>query len=142
MRVLAATVQLALGAAFGAALLRSGASDFDAMVRMFLFEEGHIFGLALVTTVVAAIGLFALARAPLGQGVRMPHRAIQGGSIVGGALFGVGWGISGSCPGTVLAQLGHGHLIALATLLGVLLGNLVFDRWLARRFGLPSDSCT
>ena len=120
----------------------SGASDFDAMVRMFLFEETHIFALAFVTTAVTIVGLFALARSPFGQGIRMPNRAIQRGSAVGGVLFGVGWGLSGSCPGTVLAQLGNGHLIAVVTVVGVLLGNLLFERVLARRLGLSSDSCT
>lgn len=142
MKVLAAWVQLGLGAVFGAALLRSGASDFDAMVRMFGFAEVHLFGLGLVTTVVAALGLFGLSRSKVGEGVRMPSRPIQRGSVAGGLLFGVGWGLSGSCPGTVLAQLGSGHWVALITLVGVLLGNVLFERVLARRFGLISDSCS
>ena len=142
MKIFAATVQLLLGAAFGAALLRSGAADFDAMVRMFLFQEGHLFGLGLVTTLVAALGLFVLSRSSWGDGVRLPSRPIQRGSIVGGVLFGLGWGLSGSCPGTVLTQLGSGHWVALLTLSGVLLGNVLFERVLAPRFGLNSDSCS
>jgi hypothetical protein len=52
-----ALIQLALGVLFGIALTSTGAADFDAMVRMFLFEEAHLFLLAAMTTVVAAAGI-------------------------------------------------------------------------------------
>lgn len=142
MKWLGAFAQLSLGAVFGAALLRTGAADFDAMERMFLFEEGHLFLLALVTTVVAVIGTFALSKSRFSDGVRAVARPIQRGSIAGGVIFGVGWGLSGSCPGTVLAQLGSGHVVAGVTLVGVLLGNVVFERWIVDRFRLSSSSCS
>lgn len=141
MKSLAALVQLTLGALFGAALLRSGAADFDAMARMFLFEEGHLFGLALVTTLVAALGAAGLSRSPLGDGIRGGARPIERGSVAGGLIFGLGWALSGSCPGTVLVQLGSGHIIAIVTLAGVLLGNVLYERVFAGRFGLSRRSC-
>jgi uncharacterized membrane protein YedE/YeeE len=141
MKVAGAGVQLGLGALFGAALGRSGAADFDAMVRMFRFEEAHLFLVAIVTTSSAAIGLFALLRSRFGEGVRAVARQIHPGSVPGGVLFGVGWGLSGSCPGTVLVQLGSGHLIAGLTLAGILLGNWLFERFAVGRFGLTGDSC-
>lgn len=142
MRGVAILLQLVLGALFGAALLRTGAADFDAMVRMFLFEDAHLFWLALVTTIVAVVGSFALSRSPLGEGLRDGRRPIQRGSIIGGIVFGVGWALTGSCPGTVLAQLGSGRFIAVATLLGVLLGNLLYERVLVGRFGFERRSCS
>jgi uncharacterized membrane protein YedE/YeeE len=137
-----ALVQLVLGACFGIALLQTGAAEFDAMERMFAFEEAHLFALAGVTTLVAALGLWLLARSPLSSGVRMMSRTLHRGSVPGGVLFGIGWGLSGSCPGTVLAQLGSGHAIAGLTLCGVLLGNWLFQRFVAGHFGLSTDSCS
>jgi uncharacterized membrane protein YedE/YeeE len=137
-----ALVQLVLGACFGVALLRTGAADFDAMLRMFAFEEAHLFALAALTTLVAAVGLWLLARSAAGRGVRMVSRAVQRGSVAGGVLFGIGWGLSGSCPGTVLAQLGSGHVSAGFTLCGVLLGNWIFERFVAGRLGLSVDTCS
>jgi hypothetical protein len=142
MRGLAALLQLGLGALFGAALLGSGAADFDAMVRMFLFEEAHMFGLAFVTTAVAAVGTYLLSRSRLGEGLRGVTRPIQRGSITGGIVFGIGWAVSGSCPGTVLVQIGSGRWIAFATLVGLILGNLVYERILVGRFGLERRSCS
>jgi uncharacterized membrane protein YedE/YeeE len=136
-----ALLQLVIGACFGIALHRTGAADFDAMERMFLFEDAHLFALAAMTTLVSAAGLWLLLRTPAASGVRVLSRGVHRGSVAGAVLFGIGWGLSGSCPGTVLAQLGSGQLIAFATLAGVLGGNWLFERYGAKRLGVPVDSC-
>jgi len=136
-----AAVQLALGALFGMVLTGTGAADFDAMVRMFMFDEAHLFLLAAITTLAAAVGIALLLRSPLGEGVRALPRRVHRGSMLGGVIFGVGWGLSGSCPGTALAQIGSGHTVALFTAAGVLLGNGLFERVIAGRFGLSRDAC-
>jgi uncharacterized membrane protein YedE/YeeE len=133
--------QLTLGVLFGMALTGTGAADFDAMVRMFMFDEAHLFLLAAMTTAVAALGIAVLLRSPLGEGVRALPRRVHRGSVLGGVIFGVGWGLSGSCPGTALAQLGSGHTVALFTAAGVVLGNALFERLVAGRFGLSRDTC-
>lgn len=136
-----ALLQLGFGCLFGIALLRTGAADFDAMVRMFLFEEAHLFALAGMTTLVAAVGIWLLLRSRFADGVRTIVRRVHSGSVPGGIAFGVGWGLSGSCPGTVLAQLGSGHVIAGFTVAGVVLGNVLFERF-GRKLGAPMDACS
>jgi uncharacterized protein len=136
-----ALIQLAFGALFGLTLLATGAADFDAMERMFLFRDAHLFLLAGMTTLVSFVGLYFLLRSRVAEGVRAQPRAIHRGSIPGGVLFGIGWGLSGSCPGTALAQLGSGHVIALVTAAGIVLGNWLFERYLSGRFGVSADSC-
>jgi uncharacterized membrane protein YedE/YeeE len=56
-------------------------------------------------------------------------------------LFGVGWGLSGSCPGTALVQLGSGHAVAAFTIAGIVLGNWLFERVGSEHFGVERDSC-
>jgi uncharacterized protein len=136
-----ALIQLAFGALFGLALATSGAADFDTMVKMFRFEEVHLFALAGATTVVASLGLFFLLRSSWGPGIRVLPRLVHRGSILGGVVFGVGWGLSGTCPGTALAQLGSGHVVALFTAAGILLGNWLFERLDTGRLGISRDSC-
>jgi uncharacterized membrane protein YedE/YeeE len=136
-----AVVQLVFGTLFGVALFSTGAADFDAMERMFLFREAHLFLLAGVTTAVSFLGLRVLLRSRFGEGVRALPRAIHRGSVPGGILFGIGWGLSGTCPGTALAQLGSGHVVALVTVAGIVLGNWLFERYLAARVGASTDSC-
>jgi uncharacterized membrane protein YedE/YeeE len=108
---------------------------------MFMFDEAHLFLLAAMTTAVAALGIAVLLRSPLGEGVRAMPRRIHRGSVLGGIIFGVGWGLSGSCPGTALAQIGSGHTVALVTAAGVLLGNGLFERVISGKFGLSRDAC-
>jgi uncharacterized membrane protein YedE/YeeE len=67
----------------------------------------------------------------------MVHR----GNVFGGLLFGLGWGLSGSCPGTALVQLGSGQVIAAFTIAGIVLGNWLFERVGGARFGIERDSC-
>jgi len=136
-----ALVQLAFGLCFGVVLASTGAADFDAMERMFRFEEAHLFALAAATTLVSGLGLFLLLRSRFGEGVRALPRSIHRGSVPGGIVFGIGWGLSGTCPGTALAQLGSGYVIAAVTVVGILLGNWGFERFLAGRYGLSGDSC-
>jgi uncharacterized membrane protein YedE/YeeE len=141
MKVVPALVQLGFGVAFGVALTRSGAADFDAMERMFLFEEAHLFLLGAATTLVAIVGLRFALRSRWSAGVRSAPRPLHRGSVPGGILFGLGWGLSGTCPGTAIAQFGSGHLIAGFTLGGILLGNWLFERFVSGKFGLTRESC-
>ena len=136
-----ALLQLGFGGLFGAVLARNGAADFDTMERMFLFEDWHLFAVAAVSTVSAALGLFLLRRSPWRSGVRTPGRPIQRGSVLGGLLFGVGWGLSGTCPGTALAQLGSGQLVAMMTISGIVTGSWLYSKLGMGRFGFPRDGC-
>jgi uncharacterized membrane protein YedE/YeeE len=136
-----AVIQLAFGALFGIVLARNGAADFDAMVRMFLFEEAHLFALAGAATVVSALGLALVLRSRWAEGIRVLPRMVHRGNVFGGLLFGLGWGLSGSCPGTALVQLGSGHVIAAFTIAGIVLGNWLFERVGSARFGIGRDNC-
>jgi len=138
-------VHLAFGVLFGAVLAASGAADFEAMRRMLRFERAHLFVLAAVTTGVAAVGFLLLRRwrnrSLLGQPIKWTKRPLHRASIPGALVFGLGWALSGSCPGTALVQVGMGQLVALATVAGVIVGLVLYRAVNERLFGLPSSSC-
>ena len=112
MRILASFL---VGLAFGLGLLVSGMSD-PAKVLGFLDLAGRWDpSLALVMAGAIGVGLpaFALAarrpHALLGDPMRLPDaRRVDRRLVVGGLLFGVGWGIAGICPGPALVLLGLG----------------------------------
>ena len=60
---------------------------------------------------------------------------------MGGVLFGVGWALSGACPGIILVQVGEGKLGALVTLAGVFLGNALYAAVHQRYFRFSVGSC-
>jgi len=127
---------LLFGVVFGFVLSRVGATDYDAIAGMFLLEDFHLAGVMGVAVVVAAIGLGVVRRARSGALARwallVQEKPMKPGLVLGAVLFGAGWAITGTCPGTGLAQLGEGKVIALFTVCGMLLGTAAYLRWGAR----------
>ncbi len=127
-------VNLVIGLIFGAGLILSGMAN-PAKVQNFL----DLFGtwdpsLAFVmggAVLVAALGyrIAAGRSAPLlGGAFQIPNRTdIDTRVIVGPALFGIGWGLGGFCPGPALTALGLGTTGALAFVPAMLIGM-----WAAR----------
>jgi uncharacterized membrane protein YedE/YeeE len=72
-----------------------------------------------------------------GQPVTFETASIERKHILGSMLFGAGWSIAATCPGPILAQLGSGRWLALATAAGLLVGIALRDR-VGRRTLLPS----
>ena len=136
-------VHLFFGGLFGVALAKNGAADFDAMMRMFRFEDFHLFGVAIVTTLASMIGLGLVQRHRRIHGMpryRVTVRNMHRGSVLGALIFGVGWAVSGTCPGTAVVQAGQGHFIAFATIMGIFIGSWSYERINRRvlRWALPT----
>ena len=134
---------LILGTLFGFVLSRSGAGDYDMIQGMFLFERFQLYGIIGVAILVTAPGLRLLkrrGRSLLGRPLEFESKPRHRGNIVGGLLFGIGWSITGMCPGPILVNIGEGKLYAFAALLGALIGAGAFGTLysrLERVFTLP-----
>jgi uncharacterized membrane protein YedE/YeeE len=121
-----ALVVLACGALFGFGLALSGMIRPEVILSFLRFRD---FGLMLVMGGALAIALavyqFAprVRRAPLRAAVWEAHSARMGrDTLVGAALFGIGWGLGGVCPGPAIAGLGAGNLKLLWVLVGLAAG--------------------
>ena len=131
---------LALGTAFGWVLSRSGAADYDVVQGMFLFTDFQLWGLIAVAVAVTAPGLWLLkrgGRTATGAVLQVKPKPRHPGNLLGGAIFGVGWSLTGMCPGPIFVNVGEGKLYALGALAGALVGASLFGmlyerfpRWL------------
>jgi len=124
-----AWVYILFGTAFGWVLSRSGAADYDFVQRMFLLESFQLYGIIGTAVAVTAPGLWLLKRAgrtATGEPLRVTPKPRHPGNVLGGLLFGVGWSITGMCPGPILVNLGEGKLYALGAFAGVLVGATAF----------------
>lgn len=120
---------LLLGTVFGFVLSRSGAADYNFIQGMFLFEEFQLYGIIGTAVLLTAPGIWLLkrrGRTALGAPLSVRGKPRHPGNIVGGVLFGVGWSITGMCPGPILVNVGEGKVYALAALAGALAGAASF----------------
>ena len=122
---------LLLGICFGFILIKSGVSNYDVIRDMFLFRSWHLYGV-LAVAVGTAFSLTLLlkrlqARALLtGEPIDMSVKTLSRNHLYGGLICGLGWAITGACPGPALAQIGFGTLAGLFTLIGVFVGTYLF----------------
>ena len=130
---------LLAGLVFGLGLIVSGMAN-PAKVLGFLDLTGNWDpSLALVMAGAISISFFAFlvaqkrSRSLIGADMRLPGgRHIDRRLVVGGLLFGVGWGIAGFCPGPGLVALGMGEVKALVFVASMLTGMITFE-FLERR---------
>jgi uncharacterized membrane protein YedE/YeeE len=115
------------GLFFGLSLERGGLGNPHKLTGVFYLRDFTVPKVMFTAIVVAAIGLYLLADLGLLDMERVyiiPTYFWP--QLVGGALFGVGFVISGYCPGTAVVGLASGRLDALVTILGVGAGSLLF----------------
>ena len=128
-----------VGGLFGFVMSRIGFTSWDLVHGMFTFSDLH-----LLLTFMMGVGLLTGAWLLLAKVSRQPTSAPRGmhpGILGGGALFGIGWALSGGCPTIVLAQIGEGQLAAVCTLGGIIVGNWVYSLVHERYFKWPTTSC-
>ena len=137
---------LIVGTFFGLVLSRSGAADYDFIQGMFLFEQFQLYGIIGSAVVLTAPGLWLIQRRGTtlgGERLVVELKQMNRGTVVGSLLFGVGWSLTGMCPGPILVNIGEGKIYALAALAGGLIGSGVFGSLYTRLqgvFGLPPFS--
>jgi hypothetical protein len=113
-----------LGALFGAALQLSGASSHTKITNALRLKDLTIMKLILAAIGIGLIGVHLL---DLFGWANMKVKDLYlPGIAVAGLIFGVGFAVTGYCPGTALAAAAEGKPDAWVTVLGGLLGALVF----------------
>ena len=128
-----------LGLGFGYLLSRGGATDYGVIQRMFLLESFQMYGVIGTAVVLTAPLMYGLRKA-YPQRFAFTIRPSHKGNIVGGAIFGMGWALTGMCPAPIIVNIGDGKLYALAVMVGTLAGGWVYGAtfpFLTTRLGLP-----
>jgi len=112
------------GIIFGFLLQKGRVIRYDKQIGALLLTDMTIVKFMLSTILVAMVGVYLLV--DLGLAKLSLKATILGGNIIGGLIFGFGWGILGYCPGTQMGALGEGRWDALWGIIGMLAGAALF----------------
>ena len=114
---------LLAGVAFGYILQRVGALEYDNILRMLRLQDLRIAQFMFFSVAVSLIGIYMLNTFGIGTTSVLPFHP---GIIVGGLVFGVGFGLAGYCPGTVIGAMAEGKKDALYVFAGALAGSFLY----------------
>jgi len=122
---------LLVGLLFGIVLTKSEAVSWYRIYEMFHFQSFHMFGIIGTAVVVGVIGLQIFKISNLkdidGQPIILADKE-KGFTryLVGGLLFGLGWGLVGTCPGPIFILIGAGFWGIGVVLIGALVGTYLY----------------
>lgn len=121
---------LLIGIYFGIVLVKSQVVSWFQIHDMFLFKSPYMYLVIASAVVVGILSILLIrygqARTVEGEPIVIHNKSFHPGLIYGSTLFGMGWAITGACPGPIYAQIGSGALLAIFTFLGALLGMYLY----------------
>ncbi|HUT92442.1 MAG TPA: YeeE/YedE thiosulfate transporter family protein [Thermoguttaceae bacterium] len=116
---------LLAGVVFGFLLQKGGVTKYDVIIGQLLFEDFTVVKIMLSAVITGMIGVHLLKSLGLAQ--LHPKPGSVGATVIGGLIFGVGFGVLGYCPGTLAGAVGNGYLDALVGgVTGILVGAGLF----------------
>lgn len=122
---------LLLGILFGTTLMKADAVSWFRMQEMFRFQGFQMYGIFMTAIPTAALGIFILKKLKIktldGEPIHIIKKKFNWGYVYGSVLFGIGWGLTGACPGPIYVQIGSGVSIAVVTLISALAGTWVYS---------------
>ena len=130
---------LMLGTLFGIVLTKSEVISWFRIQEMFRFQAFHMYGVIGSAIVVGMISIQLIKRNRLksmdGEPIMIADKKFNHGIWIGGFIFGLGWALTGACPGPLFAQLGSGVGSAAVLILAALAGTWTYS---ALREKLPN----
>ncbi|QDU15068.1 putative inner membrane protein [Gimesia maris] len=115
---------LFFGLIFGFLLQKGGVAKFDILIGVLLLENFVVVKVMLTAIIVGMVGSYILRRRGIIE--FQINETKYGANIIGGLIFGVGFGLLAYCPGTNAAAVGQGNLDALVGIIGLILGSYFY----------------
>ncbi len=121
-----------IGSAFGAVLTEAEVISWFRIQEMFRFDAFHMYGIIGSAVVVAGLSLLVIKslglRAKDGSPLALEPKTLGSGVryIAGGTIFGLGWALTGACPGPLVALVGGGVPVMAVAVVSALAGTWLY----------------
>ena len=122
---------LLLGVFFGIIMTKSEAVSWFRIQEMFHFGSFHMYGIIGTAVVFGAIGIQVLkrlrVRSVTGSELKLAPKKMEiPRLLLGGTIFGLGWAITGACPGPLYVLFGQGIWVVAVIILSAVIGAFTY----------------
>lgn len=122
---------LVVGILFGIILSKGEVISWYRIQEMFRFQAFHMYGVIGLAVILGVITIYLIKKSKLkdSQGEEIEIGTEEPGyarNMIGGTIFGMGWALTGACPGPLFILLGHQGLVFLVPILSAILGTFVY----------------
>ncbi|MEO6233481.1 MAG: DUF6691 family protein [Ferruginibacter sp.] len=121
---------LVVGVAFGIVFVKAEIISWFRIQEMFRLQSFHMYGVIGSAIVVGMISVLLIKKFNIktiyGEAIEFHIKKFNKGQVYGGLIFGLGWAITGACPGPLFAQIGTGATVIIVTLLSAIAGTWIY----------------
>ena len=121
---------LIAGVLFGILIIKGEVVSWFRIQEMFRLQSFHMFGIIGSAVITGMISIQLIKRFRIKtinhEPVTIIPKKYHNGFIYGGIIFGIGWAITGACPGPLFAQIGSGATVVCITLLSAIAGTWTY----------------
>jgi uncharacterized membrane protein YedE/YeeE len=122
---------LILGILFGVIMTKSEAVSWYRIQEMFRFDSFHMYGIIGTAVIIGAIGILVLKKLNVksvdGSDLKLTPKKMEIPRLLfGGTFFGLGWALTGACPGPLYTLFGYGVYVVVIIIISAILGAFVY----------------
>ena len=120
-----------LGIIFGVVMAKSEAISWFRIQEMFRFQAFHMYGIIGTAVIIGVIGVGLIKKFKIrdfhGNPILFPpkEKSIVR-YLIGGSIFGLGWALSGACPGPMVVNIGYGFFAMAIVFLFAIVGTFLY----------------
>ena len=128
--ILRSVVIYFMGLVFGYVFIKAEIVSWFRILEMFQFASFHMYGVIGTAVVTGIISVALIQKMKLktldGEEIKIEFRPYSKGHIFGGLIFGMGWAITGACPGPLFALVGAGYMPVLIVIFSAIIGTFAY----------------
>lgn len=119
------------GIVFGIIMAKSEAVSWYRIQEMFRFQAFHMYGIIGTAVVLGAISVYLIKRFKLkdtqgNQIIFQDKDKRPRKYLIGGSIFGLGWALTGACPGPMFVNIGYGYWTMIIVVIGAIFGTYLY----------------